>query len=169
MGKRYLLFKLNRDDKLNLKFTETHDVRIFNIKPWRLSISGGCKQENFHEKFFRFYISILTFGKAKVYYVENEKGEIIHSSYLIPQNFKYPFLKKGEAVIGPYQTNIKYRGQGIYPHVLNFIGKCNPSLNIYMIIRPDNKASINGVKKSGFELCDDTISTTNILKRFYLM
>lgn len=27
MGKRYLLFKLNRDDKLNLKFTETHDVR----------------------------------------------------------------------------------------------------------------------------------------------
>ena len=62
MGKRYLLFKLNRDDKLNLKFTETHDVRIFNIKPWRLSISGGgFKQENFHEKFFIFYIYILTF------------------------------------------------------------------------------------------------------------
>lgn len=65
MGKRYLLFKLNRDDKLNLKFMETHDVRIFNIKPWRLSIFWGCKQENFHEKFFRFYISILTFGKQK--------------------------------------------------------------------------------------------------------
>lgn len=47
MGKRYLLFKLNRDDKLNLKFTETHDVRIFNIKPWRLSISGGGQAGKF--------------------------------------------------------------------------------------------------------------------------
>ena len=51
----------------------------------------GGKQEKFHEKIFRFYISILTFGKTKVYYVENEKDEIIHSSYLKPQNFKYPF------------------------------------------------------------------------------
>lgn len=47
MGKRYLLFKLNRDDKLNLKFMETHDVRIFNIKPWRLSIFWGVQAGKF--------------------------------------------------------------------------------------------------------------------------
>lgn len=54
MGKRYLLFKLNRDDKLNLKFTETHDVRIFNIKPWRLSISGGASRKIFMKNFLDF-------------------------------------------------------------------------------------------------------------------
>ena len=165
MNTKFLLFKLNRELKCQVINTDKYVVKCFSPKPWSLKIKR--KKANIREMVFRFYISLLTFGKVKIYYVENDMGKIIHSSYLIRKNFKYPFLQKQDAVIGPCNTESSYRGKGIYPFVINYIANDNPELNLYMFIREEKVPSINGVRKAGYELCSEYISSTRILKRFY--
>lgn len=39
------------------------------------------------------YWNPITIGKAKVYLIRNEEGKIIHSSCVIPNCYKFPFLR----------------------------------------------------------------------------
>jgi hypothetical protein len=106
---------------------------------------------------------------VKIYYIEDKKGNILHSSYVIPHNFKYPFLKVDEFAIGPCNTEKNYRGMGLYPYMLKFIILNNDKNDFYMFIRENNISSINGVKKAGFVLCDkEYISRTHFLHRFVI-
>lgn len=66
------------------------------------------------------YWWFVTGGRYRIWCVYDGK-EIIHTSYVVPSCFKFPFLKKGEFEIGPCYTKSEYRGQGIYPSVLQRI------------------------------------------------
>lgn len=72
--------------------------------------------------------------------------KVIHTSYVVPSCFKFPFLGKEDVEIGPSQTDVKYRGKGIFPAVLQSMNKERS----YTFIRQDNYSSCRGVAKAGF-------------------
>lgn len=123
---------------------------------------------NFRTFLFRLYSFILTRGGMKVYYMLNEKKQIVHFSYLIPPNLKYSFLKKGDAVIGPCNTAPEERGKGLYPFMLSYIRLNNPNINFYLVIRKENIPSIRGAEKAGFVDCGNVVKRTSLLHRFVL-
>lgn len=93
---------------------------------------------------------ILTLGKYRKVLVLNENDDMMHFSTVIGPNFKFPFLKRKEAEIGPCSTRIAYRGQGIYPSVLKYILGSGWYQDYYMLIEDTNLSSIRGVEKAGF-------------------
>lgn len=100
----------------------------------------------------RIWFWLITGGKAKIAYVERD-GQMVHTSYVLPKCFKFPFMKKGDFEIGPCVTAQEYRGQGIYPSVLKYIisNYGDDSARFYMIVSDTNAASIRGIEKAGFK------------------
>lgn len=101
------------------------------------------------------YWNLITLGKANVYMIRDEAGKRIHSSYVIPKCYKFPFLRGGgyhDIEIGPCVTDANYRGQGIYPYVLSEIirNELGEKDKAFMIVDDGNHASIRGVLKAGF-------------------
>ena len=92
------------------------------------------------------FISLGGYHKVCVF----DKGAVIHTSTVIGRGFKFPFLKRGEAQIGPCFTKQDFRGQGIYPAVLKLILSSGKYKGYYMLVRDDNAASIRGIEKAGF-------------------
>ena len=116
----------------------------------------------------RFCFQWMTFGKARIFYVEDENGNLIHTSYVIPKCFKFPFLKKADYEIGPCHTYSEYRGKGIYPMVLRYITSHvgEQDSTFYMIVDSTNISSIRGVLKAGFVQCG-TVRKSRIFKRYF--
>lgn len=116
----------------------------------------------------RFYFQLMTFGKARVFYVRDEKGNLMHTSYLVPKCFKFPFMKKNDYEIGPCYTYNDYRGKGIYPEVIRYITQNvgNSETIFYMVVDSENTPSIRGVLKAGFVHCG-SIRKSRIFKRYY--
>lgn len=145
---------------------ENNDISWFSLTPFHLY----QKSENISLKtlLVRWYFSIITGGQARVYYYMVE-GKIVHTSVVIPKCFKFPYMENKSYCIGPCQTNIEYRGQGIYPktiaHILN--DQKYIDSKIYMVVNDTNKSSIRGIEKSGFRLCG-TIRKSKFLKRYYM-
>ena len=100
---------------------------------------------------FRAWFTLISRGHIAIYYTLAEDGTITHTSYLVRKNFKFPFMNSTDYHIGPCFTHPDYRGQNIYPSVLNFIGQCiSNESRIFMLVHPTNKSSIQGVIKAGF-------------------
>ncbi|MBR2988530.1 MAG: hypothetical protein IKC64_02260, partial [Clostridia bacterium] len=134
---------------------------------WKASAFG--EKIGFKTYLVRSYFSLITWGKAKIYYAITKEGEVAHTSYLIPKCSKFPFMKKNEFEIGPCETKEKFRGQGIYPFVLNRIvcSAQNPGTKFYMIVDESNISSIKGIEKAGFEK-RGLVEKTRFLKRYRL-
>lgn len=119
--------------------------------------------------FMRMFFQAVTFGKAKIFYVINDNDQIMHTSYVVPKCFKFPFLKKYDYEIGPCFTYPEYRGKGIYPKVLKYI--CmnigNESSNFFVIVSRNNISSIKGIEKSGFNKLG-LVEKSRVLKRYLL-
>ena len=148
------------------------DLKIVEFQPNLFRLYSKYESENdkeFRKTLFRVYISILTRFRTKIYFAISDTNEVVHFSVVIPRNFKYPFLKKNEFCIGPCNTVENARGLGIYPYVLQKILSDNQGAVYYMLIKKDNNASIRGVKKAGFMLCDKRILGTKFLNRFKSM
>lgn len=113
----------------------------------------------------RLYFLVLSFGRAVIAYVcDDQTNQVIHTSYVLPRSFKFPFLSKGDMEIGPCITVKKYRGKGIYPAVLRSIIRTGAGM-FYMLVEKHNTASIHGIEKAGFKkvgLCEKT----RFLKRY---
>jgi len=164
----YLLFKQNRELKTSenvIRCNVNLHIEEFTLHFWNL-YSAIEPKHNYRTSLFRLYISILTLGKTKVYYGLNSNNNILHMAYLITSNYKYPFLEKKEACIGPCDTDPKARGKGIYPFMINHIVNKNNDLTCYLFVRKDNKSSIRGVEKAGFEISKKRIRDTKIFHRF---
>lgn len=56
-------------------------------------IFSGEKNKSFKLLAVRFWFQFITLGKAKVY-CYRYNGELVHTSYVIPKCFKFPFMKK---------------------------------------------------------------------------
>ena len=65
------------------------------------------------------------------------------------------YIKKGPA-IGECFTNEEFKGNSIYPFVINHIAKeeilKNKQKEVFIIVNSDNISSIKGIEKAGFEL-----------------
>lgn len=162
-----LLYVYKKD---NSESIETVDFKINKMTP---SVFKGYyiegEKKSIKVSLMRFYFSLITFGKANIFYAISKSGELMHTSYVIPKCFKFPFLMKNEYAIGPCHTYKEYRGQGIYPCVLRFIVRtvgCDDT-NFYMSVDSENVSSIRGIEKSGFKKCG-IVKKTRILKRYYI-
>ena len=154
-------------DQEKIDINNDLEIKVFKPLPWKLYFDKSIEKMSFRTSLFRLYISLLSLGKTKIYFaIDKNTGNIVHSSCIIPRNFKYPFLKKGEYCIGPCNTAPMFRGRGIYPYVLRYIVDDNPDIIFKMIIRKDNMPSINGVKKADFQLTTEKVRSSLILNRF---
>lgn len=139
----------------------------FTPNPIRLFMKGEFR--SLKNTLVRLNFWFMTYGKAKIYYLLSSSGCVMHTSYVLPKCFKFPFLAKGEYCIGPCFTYPTFRGQGIYPTVLNSICQLEsyPSDTVfYMVVSDTNTPSVRGIEKAGFERCG-RIKKTRLLKRYF--
>ncbi len=132
-------------------------------EPTGLPFSDDLRMEVYEPSIFRAFPDksefirrklwlLITLGNYKVIYIKKD-GIIVHYTYLIPRNFRFPFMGKKDIQIGPSFTYPEYRNLGIYSKVLRLI----PSLfgetgTIFWIYTSQkNTTSQRGIEKSGFE------------------
>lgn len=77
------------------------------------------------------------------------RSRIFFKSHLLSNfGFTKPFLTIGDCL-----TDDRYRGRGIYPAVIRYIGaKFSKEREVYVLVAPDNHASIRGIEKASFHL-----------------
>lgn len=164
---RYLLYEYKKGIKYNGSIDNNYIIKQFKPRPLKL-YADWEKGKDFATSIFRMYISILTFGKTRyLCIIDKSTQDIRHSAYVIPKNIKYSFLKKGEYSIGPCNTPKEFRGQGLYPYMLNYITNSDDA-RYFVFIREDNSASIRGAQKAGFTECKDSVIGTKFLNIFRL-
>ena len=99
----------------------------------------------------RLYFWAISAGRLEVYYII-QKEKVVHTSYVVPVCYKFPFMKRGDYEIGPCQTEEACRGQGMYVRTLNHITSQKRYENacFYMLVSESNASSIRGIEKAGF-------------------
>ena len=149
-----------------MNYTKAMLWKFLLLKFGGLILQGENK--SFETLTVRCLFQIITFGKAKVY-CYRYNGELVHTSYLIPKCYKFPFLSKWDYEIGPCFIHPKWRGKGIYPQMLKYICSSigTEKSVFYMIVDETNLPSIKGIEKAGFQRWG-TIKVTKILKRYKL-
>ena len=149
------------------------DVQIpdhFEPEIFTPTIWGGLflqeEQKSFKLLAVRLLFQIMTFGRARVY-CWRHKGELAHTSYVVPKCWKFPFMKKHDFEIGPCLTYSDFRGRGLYPQMLKYIVSSvgTEKSVFYMIVDENNAASIKGIEKAGFQRCG-SVRITKALKRY---
>ena len=151
----------------NEEIMEPDDLSIEVVTP---TIRGGFilqgENKNFRLLAARLMFQIATFGKARLY-CYRQNGALVHTSYVIPKCYKFPFLSKYDYEIGPCFTYPQFRGKGYYPQMLKYI--CSnigtEKTVFYMIVDANNIPSIKGIEKAAFQRCGN-IKKTKIMKRY---
>ena len=143
------------------------DTANYKIRRFYLGMKNGYslpgEKPSAKTLLVRTFFSLITNGKLCIYCAENE-NEIIHTAYVIPACWKFPFMKRGEYEIGPCETLPEYRGRGIYPTVLKKIVSDYKNTTFHMLVAENNSSSIRGVEKAGFIRVGHSIVTP--LKRY---
>ncbi len=141
--KKYLLYKREKNYDL---IADNIDIKTHKLKNGLFLL---FEKHSFKMFILRLYFLIISFGRAKIYYVIID-NELAHFSFVFGKCIKFPFLNNEDICIGPCFTKEKFRGKGIYKSVLCYINKLNTKGNNYIFVSVDNKASISGIEKSGF-------------------
>lgn len=161
------LYKLESKDlcsikhfKCDIKLKEfTPSIKNFLLPGEKVSLKTICVRILFH---------VITLGSARLFYVQSINGDLMHTSYVIPECIKFPFMSRGDYEIGPCYTYPAYRGKGIYSNVL--YGICNKMKNtnptFYMIVDEANEPSIKGIEKAGFVRCG-VVQKSKFIKRYF--
>lgn len=96
-------------------------------------------------------------------------NKLLHTSYVVPKCWKFPFLCDNEYEIGPCNTLQQFRGQGIYPkvleHIVHTIG--TKDTKFYMIVDDKNQSSIRGIEKAGFRR-SGIVEIRGMFKQYYI-
>lgn len=94
---------------------------------------------------------IFTRGTYKIIYIFDD-NKIIHYTHAIPKFWKFRFMEHNDIEIGPCWTDESYRGEGIYPFVIEFVVNFlkNSYDSFFMMVSENNTASIQGIEKAGF-------------------
>lgn len=139
-----LLFKF-KNSLNNFEIESKYKVAVF--KPSLFQLNKHLHNISIMHVIWFFF----TFGKYKIVYVyDGEK--LIHYTHAIPKFWKFSFMSNNDLEIGPCWTDEKYRGQGIYPYIIQQITKKDiEDRNWFMIVDKNNIASIKGMEKAGFE------------------
>jgi len=148
MGIALRLYRIDKRQEMEstgLPFSDDLKMEVYEPSIFRASPD---KSEFMRRKLW----FLITLGNYKVIYIK-KGGNIVHYSYLIPKNFRFPFMGKKDFQIGPCLTYPEYRNLGIYSKVLRLI----PSLfgetgTIFWIYTSQkNTSSQRVIEKSGFE------------------
>ena len=163
------LYKFESCDVNGVLFDSRAEI---DLKVFTPSLKGFfLKGEKFNIKTFcvRILFQVMTMGKAQIFYVKSG-NDIAHTSYVIPNCTKFPFMDGKDLEIGPCYTYPKFRGKGIYPKVLNEIcwRKGDNGLSFYMIVDETNISSIKGIEKAGFVRCG-IVKKSKFTKRYHLV
>lgn len=86
-------------------------------------------------------------------YTINDCNTLVHQSNLYDSIFLLKSINKKGPVIGNCFTNKHYRGQSIYPYVINTI--TNEALSkgqkeVFIVVNQNNISSIKGIEKVSF-------------------
>ena len=119
------------------------DVFIYHMADYKVfcrpEFEYTIEQDKRHNK-SRFYIK--------------DFDTLIHESYVFKKVFLLKSIHKIGPVIGDCFTNKHYRGQAIYPVVINYMAKHlleNNSKEVFVVVNKSNKSSIKGIEKAGFD------------------
>lgn len=143
----------------------TEEVELFAPVFGKFTVPGETL--GWKARLVRIFFWLTTAGKFRIFYIRRDET-IVHTSCVIPNCFKFPFLKPGEYMIGPCMTAPDYRGQGLYGRALACITG-HPMYRggvFYMSVNARNAASIRGIEKAGFRLVG-RVCKSKILKRYY--
>lgn len=92
-------------------------------------------------------------GKTK--YSMEDDGNFVHKSIVFGKLNVLKLLGKSGPAIGDCATSESYRGQSIYPYVINKIASKlldkKKAKEVFIIVNSDNASSIRGIEKAGFE------------------
>lgn len=117
----------------------------------------GMKKDDFvpfREIGFEIQSEKLHDGRTRYFIMDG--AIFVHQSFLFPKlNILKLIGKKGPA-IGDCLTMTEYKGQSIYPYVINHIaGEMLVKQNlpeVFIVVISDNISSIRGIEKAGFKL-----------------
>lgn len=142
----YRLYRVTNDEKKMCDTSCEHNVILTSY------ISPSICEGGLRGIIMALYWNIVSRYKGRVYFIKNEKNEIVHSSIVLRKCRKFNFLSASDVVIGPCKTHISYRGMNIYPYVLNYIisEEVADGGYAYIIVDDRNSSSLNGIKKVGF-------------------
>lgn len=70
-------------------------------------------------------------------------------------NYRYPFAKKGDVIVGPYYVAPEHRGCHFAARLIAQCLKCFPNQIVWDFIESENKASIITSEKAGFQYVGD--------------
>lgn len=159
-----LLYRREREN-----FDNAINMNVF-VPSFKNGFFIAGEQKQIKNMLVRIVFMVLSFGKAKISYLTDDSGNLMHTSYVVPKCIKFPFMKKGDFEIGPCFTYPEFRGQGIYVKVIRSI--CSQIGNnktvFYMIVDESNIASVKGIEKAGFQRCGE-VKVSKILKRYYIV
>tara|TARA_Y100001968_G_C19358530_1_gene718522 strand:- start:425 stop:925 length:501 start_codon:yes stop_codon:yes gene_type:complete len=115
----------------------------------------------FHSNFLYVFWFIFTLGRYHILYIRDKaSGEIAHFSNILPDIFKYSFMKKGDVQILNCWTYKRYRGMRLYPFALSKIQEKFHDRNILIGSKISNTASLNAIKRAGFKKIFDVEKRT---------
>ena len=106
------------------------------------------------EGYLTFLYQRFVFGSAKTYVALAWAGEkLAHISWIIPQKKcrkRHSFVPEKAYMIAACQTVACFRGNRIFPFVLQQISLCGPECSEYWIFANDKSLpSLKGIEKSG--------------------
>ncbi len=149
---------------------ESLDFQIFTFTPslFRNGLFLPGEKRSLRSILARLNFFLMTGGRAKVFYATRE-GILLHSSFVIPRCWKFPFLSERDYFIGPCVTFPKFRGMGIYPKVLGTIVNTldDGDRTFYIAVDRDNKPSVRGIEKAGFFRIG-SVRISKVFKRYHL-
>jgi hypothetical protein len=166
---RYLYKKTLEKGEVNRfenEFIRSCYVKILKPTPFHLTIKA--EKVTLSLLMSRLYFWFISVGRYRIFYLL-DGDNLVHSSYVVPKCYKFPFLERGDYEIGPCLTSENYRKRGVYSYMLQLI-TTNPEFDnpeFYMIVSGDNYPSIRGIEKAGFQRCG-TVKKTKIFKKFRL-
>ena len=119
------------------------DVYIYKMDKYKaLNINGT-----------NYKIEKSIINKQKTRYYIKDGANLVHESYLFSNVFLLRLIKKRGPVIGDCKTIKAYRGQSIYPYVINNIAKdilAHSDNEVFIIVDKNNLSSIKGIEKSHY-------------------
>lgn len=131
------------------KFSKLFKLKLIDVYVYRMQ----CREPFLYEN-FPYVVDKTKISSNRTRYYISKRDLTIHESYLYQRVFLLRLLKKSDPVIGNCYTDIRYRGQSIYPYVINYIANEVIEVikkDVYIIVNSNNLSSIKGIEKAGFK------------------
>lgn len=144
-------------------------LKYLYLKRINVIIYSMCK-ENFIKLPLDYELKITKPSVNKTKFEILHESTVIHESTVFNRLYFLKLIDKVGPAIGDCITHKDYRGQSIYPKVINNITHKllfkNNHEEVFVIVEHDNHNSIRGIEKAGFKI-HSRVETSRFLL-FYL-